>query len=95
MTTMRARTCLWCGGPLPDGASRGSPRRFCCPDHRRAYHTAARQYVDRLVQEGRIGPADLSASRKARTLVAGVVSPVRVVWATPETIALSGLQNAP
>ena len=86
MTTMRPQACLWCSGPLPEGVTRGSPRRFYQPAHRRAYQTAARQYVDGLVRAGQIGPGDLAAQntpRKARSLVSGGVPQIRVVWAAP------------
>ena len=83
-------TCLWCGDPMPDRSNRGSPRRFCRPEHRRAYHTAARRYVDREVSEGRLPVPALMGSRKARTLSPGQMldmaarsAAVGVSWSLP------------
>lgn len=65
--------CLWCGRSFM--ARRGGKRqRFCLPEHRRAFETAARRYVDRLVTQGRL-PVDALHSRTAtRALVVGAVS---------------------
>ena len=45
MTTL-VQPCPWCGAAflLRKG---GRPQRFCSVSHRRQYHSAARQYVDR------------------------------------------------
>ncbi|MGH7014151.1 MAG: hypothetical protein ACREEL_08375 [Stellaceae bacterium] len=45
--------CLWCGKPFePRGY--GSPQKFCSPAHRRAFETAALQYVARMVAIGQL-----------------------------------------
>src|ERR1700749_291276 len=37
--------CLWCDHEFSPRKSGGSPQRFCCPEHRRAFHIAAHQFV--------------------------------------------------
>jgi hypothetical protein len=63
-----ADRCHWCGGSLPEGGGRGSPRRFCCGSHRTAFHSALRRAANLMIDDGRLSVADLHASRKACTL---------------------------
>jgi hypothetical protein len=88
--------CLWCGGPMT-ARQRGSPKRFCCDPHRMAFHSAARRFVSRMIDEGRLSVADLHASRKACAVPYVAISrsgasvppaprsrcasPIRVLWA--------------
>ena len=70
------KMCLWCGGPLPGARNRGSARRFCRPDCRMAFHSAARRYVNRAISDGRLSVAELNGPRKACSLVSGAISGV-------------------
>jgi hypothetical protein len=44
--------CLWCSQPFEPRRSGGKPQRFCVPAHRRAFETAARQFLGRLIAAG-------------------------------------------
>jgi hypothetical protein len=88
--------CLWCSDHLPAGPRRGSVRRFCRTEHRTAFHSAARRFVNEAITAGRLTVADLHAPGKACALATGVSRPgglaqgllrrpplVRVLWAEP------------
>jgi hypothetical protein len=47
-------TCAWCSGPFASRRSGGRPQRFCSPAHRRAWDTAARRLVARMVAESQL-----------------------------------------
>jgi hypothetical protein len=64
--------CLWCDGPLPTGPRRGSARRFCRTEHRTAFHSAARRFVNQAITAGRLTVADLHAPGKACALATRV-----------------------
>jgi hypothetical protein len=46
--------CLWCDQEFSPRNSGGSPQRFCCPEHRRAFHVAAHQFVLAEFSAGRV-----------------------------------------
>jgi hypothetical protein len=72
--THGAYTCLWCGCPILPRTDGGRPRRFCHAQHRTAYYSAARRFVDQLVQQGRLPVAVLHAPPATCTLLPGAVS---------------------
>lgn len=47
-------TCVWCNCEFSPRNSGGSPQRFCCPAHRRAFHIAAHQFVLAELSAGRV-----------------------------------------
>ena len=67
-------SCLWCGGPMPLGRRRGSVRKFCRREHRIAFQTAARRFVNQAIADGLLSVGDLRASPKARALQSGAIS---------------------
>lgn len=58
--------CLWCHKRFTPRAS-GSPQKFCCTTHRHAFWQAARDYVDREVEAGRLGIAALKDRKPSRS----------------------------
>jgi hypothetical protein len=46
--------CLWCNHEFLPRNSGGSPQRFCCAGHRRAFHIAAHQFVLAELSAGRV-----------------------------------------
>jgi hypothetical protein len=50
--------CLWCGEGFAPRRG-GSPRRFCCPRHRSAFHGAARRWAEKAVADGMLSVSDL------------------------------------
>jgi hypothetical protein len=54
-----------------------------------AYHSAARRYVDGLVQAGQLTAAEMSAPRKACTL-SGEAKPAHAAVREPETADARG-----
>jgi hypothetical protein len=92
--------CLWCGASFEPRTSGGRAQRFCCPAHRHAYATAARQYVDREISAARLTvdalKAVLDPNHNARVgratnslLQASAASPI-----APGEIAPSALPGA-
>src|SRR4029453_2553073 len=67
--------CRWCGALMPVGRRRGSARRFCRAEHRMAFHSAARRFVNHAIAAGRLTVADLYAPGKACALATGVSRP--------------------
>jgi glutamate/tyrosine decarboxylase-like PLP-dependent enzyme len=59
--------CRWCGR-LARPSRHGSPRVFCSPRCRVAFHSAARRWSERLLAAGRITVADLRADPEACAL---------------------------
>lgn len=65
--------CLWCGQPFKQSARlRGSPKKFCCPEHRAAFWKAARRWVAAAFLSGllttdaiKLGGGAVYASREA------------------------------
>ena len=55
--------CLWCGAAFARRATGGTAQRFCSGRCRQAFHTAARRYVAREIDEGRL---DIPALRKVQ-----------------------------
>jgi hypothetical protein len=51
--------CLWCDHEFSPRKSGGSPQRFCCPEHRRAFHIAAHQFVLAEFSAGRLTVAEI------------------------------------
>ena len=71
-------SCRWCGRAcrLRRG---GSPRVFCGPACRTAYHTAARRWAERAVASGVLTITDIRKGRLAAcTLLTGAVSPAPI-----------------
>ena len=66
-----ACACLWCGRPFTLRTDGGRRRRFCLPLHRTAYYSAARRFVDQLVQQGRLSATVLHAPPATCTLLPG------------------------
>jgi hypothetical protein len=50
--------CLWCHHPLIPRRG-GSPKRFCCAQHRTAFWQAARRWAERAVAAGILTIGDL------------------------------------
>ena len=44
--------CLWCERPFRGRVSGGKAQRFCSPEHRAAFHRAARQWAIGAVEAG-------------------------------------------
>ncbi len=44
--------CLWCEWPFKCRASGGKAQRFCSPEHRAAFHRAARRWAVGAVEAG-------------------------------------------
>jgi hypothetical protein len=65
--------CLWCSQPFEPRRSGGKPQRFCVPAHRRAFETASRRYLGRLIAAGDLSVAALSAAPATRALLPGAV----------------------
>ena len=85
-------TCLWCGKLFPPRSTGGLRQRFCQPAHRRAFETAARQLVGRLIAAGQLSVDSLHASPATRALLPGAISDVGATtlpgkalraWVTP------------
>jgi hypothetical protein len=51
---MTTRTCPWCGRLFTVCRSGGAQKRFCSSAHRHAFWTAARRYVAKEIETGRI-----------------------------------------
>jgi hypothetical protein len=66
--------CPWCGGLFNPRRSGGKPQRFCCPEHRRAFEAAARQYVGRLIAAGELSVAALRTPPATRAFAPWEVS---------------------
>jgi len=56
--------CLWCGKALVTSRSRGSAKRFCTTEHRQAFWTAARRWVERALQPACSQPQTLEICRR-------------------------------
>jgi hypothetical protein len=69
----RTCICLWCSQPFEPRRSGGKPQRFCVPAHRRAFETAGRQFLGRLIAAGELSIAALSAAPATRALLPGAV----------------------
>jgi hypothetical protein len=54
-----ALRCEWCNGRIPSQRRRGSEARFCSPDHRHKFGTAARRWVALAIGTGLISKDDL------------------------------------
>ncbi len=52
--------CLWCSAPFTPRIG-GKPQRFCRPQHRSAFHSAARRWAEGAVADGRLAVTDLRA----------------------------------
>jgi hypothetical protein len=60
--------CLWCDQKFTPRNSGGYPQRFCCADHRRAFHIAAHQYVLAEFAAGRVTVAAIRKSADANEI---------------------------
>jgi len=69
----RTCICLWCRRPFEPRRSGGKPQRFCVPAHRRAFETAARRFLGRLIAAGELSVAALNAPPATRALLPGAV----------------------
>ena len=66
--------CLWCGHPFTPRCSGGKAQRFCLPQHRRAFETAARCYVSRLIAAGELSIGAIHSAPETRALLPGDIS---------------------
>jgi hypothetical protein len=82
-------SCLWCGRSVEPRTDGGRPRRFCLPQHRMAYYSAARRFVDQAVRQGRLSVAELHAPQSTCTLIPVAISGV------PATGVAKTDRNAP
>jgi hypothetical protein len=63
------KCCLWCSQPLTPRRG-GSPKRFCCAQHRLMFWHAARQWAERAIAAGILTVGDLKkAAPEACTLL--------------------------
>ena len=69
---MAGHTCPWCGQSFTRRRA-GRPQRFCLPQHRMAYYSAARRFVDQLIRGGRLPSAALHGSPATCTLLPGAI----------------------
>jgi hypothetical protein len=84
--------CLLCDRPFQARRTGGTPKKFCCPAHRNAFHTAARKWAEKAVADGRITLDDLTRDPGACTLLlaASSLSPVLLALrqgAVPQALA--------
>jgi hypothetical protein len=75
--------CLWCDLAFAPRNSGGYPQRFCCADHRRAFHIAAHQYVLAEFAAGRVTVAAIKKSADSNR----IFSPVEQRVASPLTFS--------
>lgn len=77
-TTSENGRCLFCDRPFQARRTGGTPKKFCSPAHRNAFHTAARKWAEKAVADGRITLDDLKRDPGACTLLpaASSLSPV-------------------
>ncbi len=69
------RTCLWCEQPFKCRASGGKAQRFCSPEHRKAFHRAARRWAVGAVEAGVVTVDCLkNPSSATYTFVGGVMA---------------------
>src|SRR5262249_29384117 len=68
------QNCLWCGHQFTPRCSGGKPQRYCLPACRRAFETAARVYVGRLITAGQLSLGALYAAPATRALPGGSIS---------------------
>jgi hypothetical protein len=61
--------CSWCDRPFRLRRTGGTPKKFCSPAHRNAFHTAARKWAEKAVADGRITLDDLKRDPGACTLL--------------------------
>jgi hypothetical protein len=61
--------CLLCDRPFRARRTGGTPKKFCSPAHRNAFHTAARKWAEKAVADGRITLDDLKHDPAACTLL--------------------------
>ena len=59
--------CHWCGAAFTPRTG-GRQQRFCSAQHRRQFHTAARQYVDDEIAAGRLTVNRLYSPRATSAL---------------------------
>src|SRR5438132_8224990 len=63
--SLTSSACLWCTRPFTPRRG-GKVQRFCCPDHRVAFHCAARRWTERAVMVGLLSVAELRRQPQAR-----------------------------
>jgi hypothetical protein len=90
--------CLLCDRPFQPRRTGGTPKKFCCPAHRNAFHTAARKWAEKAVADGRITLDDLKRDPAACTLLltASSLSPVPLAFregAVPQALADEATQQ--
>jgi hypothetical protein len=91
LTSSEDGTCLLCDRPFQARRTGGTPKKFCSPAHRNAFHTAARKWAEKAVAGGRITLDDLKADPAACTLISGGISPATAPEAGSEVDALGAL----
>jgi hypothetical protein len=98
LTSSEDGTCLLCDRPFQARRTGGTPKKFCSPAHRNAFHTAARKWAEKAVADGRITLDDLKRDPAASTLLppAFSVSPVPLTvrrGAVPQALADEAAQQ--
>jgi hypothetical protein len=58
---MSGASCLWCGSPFLPRKLGAHQKRFCSPQCRGAFHTAARRWAEQALVRGDISVSDLKA----------------------------------
>jgi hypothetical protein len=76
--------CLWCDLEFSPRNSGGFPQRFCCPEHRRAFHIAAHQFVLEEFSAGRVTVAAIKKFAAANRVSAEEHVSPSVPFAAPE-----------
>ena len=51
--------CAFCGEPFVRKRRQGAPQKFCCADHRDAFHSLARAYGELQLSSGRLTVEDM------------------------------------
>ncbi len=79
-TAVSLNRCVWCGHAFLPRRRGGKRQRFCQPAHRRAFESAARQYVGRLIAAEELPVAVLHAPPATRALLSVAVLGVPAGW---------------
>jgi hypothetical protein len=70
--------CLWCERPFRTRRG-GSPKRFCCPEHRMAFWSALRRWGEKAIATGILTVADIrNGDPAACTLRTSAISPAPI-----------------
>ncbi len=82
---MTITSCAWCGSQFPPLKLGAHQKRFCSPQCRGLFHTAARQWAELALVRGEISVADLKAPVPSCTTPgAATLTPPLIEQATVE-----------